>query len=45
MEFNKQTVKALLGVVCGGIAFCVYFLFLYDKEKKEEPHDSHPAEG
>ena len=32
-------------VVCGGIAFCVYFLFLYDKEKKEEPHDSHPAEG
>ena len=21
MEFNKQTVKALLGVVCGGIAF------------------------
>ena len=32
-------------VVCGGIAFCVYFLFLYDREKKEEPHDSHPAEG
>ena len=32
-------------VVCGGIAFCVYFLFLSDKEKKEEPHDSHPAEG
>ena len=32
-------------VVCGGIAFCVYFLFLYDKEKKEEPHDSHPAAG
>ena len=32
-------------VVCGGIAFCVYFLFLYDREKKEEPHDPHPAEG
>lgn len=33
-------------VVCGGIAFCVYFLFFYDKlEKKEGPHDSHPAEG
>ena len=32
-------------VVCGGIAFCVYFLVLYDREKKEEPHDSHPAEG
>lgn len=27
-------------VVCGGIAFCVYFLFYYDKlEKKEGPHD------
>ena len=33
-------------VVCGGIAFCVYFLFFYDKlEKKEVPDDSHPAEG
>ena len=33
-------------VVCGGIAFCVYFLFFYDKlEKKEAPDDSHPAEG
>ena len=33
-------------VVCGGIAFCVYFLFYYDKlEKKEEPHDSSPADG
>ena len=33
-------------VVCGGIAFCVYFLFFFDKlEKKEAPDDSHPAEG
>lgn len=35
-------------VVCGGIAFCVYFLFFYDKlEKKKEaaPHDDHPAES
>ena len=33
-------------VVCGGIAFCVYVLFFYDKlEKKEAPDDSHPAEG
>ena len=33
-------------VVCGGIAFCVYFLFFYDKlEKKEATDDSHPAEG
>ncbi len=33
-------------VVCGGIAFCIYFLFYYDMlEKKEEPHDSSPADG
>lgn len=33
-------------VVCGGLAFCVYFLFFYDKlEKKEAPHDPHSAEG
>ena len=28
MEFNKQTVKALLGVVCGGIAFAAALLHL-----------------
>ena len=28
MEFNKQTVKALLGVVCGGIAFAEALLHL-----------------
>ena len=28
MEFNKQTVKALLGVVCGGIAFAPALLHL-----------------
>ena len=44
MEFAVFNVADIC-VVCGGIAFCVYFLFLYDKEKKEEPHDSHPAEG
>ena len=35
-------------VVCGGIAFCVYFLFYYDKlEKKEGPHhhDGSAADG
>lgn len=35
-------------VVCGGIAFCIYFLFYYDKlepNKKEGRDDSHPAEG
>ena len=35
-------------VVCGGIAFCVYYAFFYDKlEKKEEPkNDDHPeADG
>ena len=35
-------------VVCGGIAFCVYFLFYYDKlEKKEGPHhhDGPAADG
>lgn len=32
-------------VVCGGIAFCVYFLFYYDKlEKKEAPHDGPAAD-
>ena len=46
MEFNKQTVKALLGVVCGGIAFVVYILFFAEKlEKKEPGHDTHPADG
>ena len=28
MELNKQTVKALLGVVCGGIAFAAALLHL-----------------
>lgn len=35
-------------IVCGGIAFCVYYAFFYDKlEKKEEPkNDDHPeADG
>ena len=33
-------------VVCGGIAFCVYFLFYYDKlEKKEAPHDGPASDG
>lgn len=33
-------------VVCGGIAFCVYFLFFYDKlEKKELPHDDAAADS
>ena len=34
-------------VVCGGIAFCVYYAFFYDKlEKKEEKPDDHPeADG
>ena len=27
------------GVVCGGIAFCVYFAFFYDKYEKGSPHD------
>ena len=26
-------------VVCGGIAFCVYFAFFYDKYEKGAPHD------
>ena len=50
--FNLQFMRfavfnvADICVVCGGIAFCVYFLFFYDKlEKKEAPDDSHPAEG
>ena len=50
--FNLQFMRfavfnvADICVVCGGIAFCVYFLFFYDKlEKKEVPDDSHPAEG
>lgn len=44
--FNLQFMRfavfnvADICVVCGGIAFCVYFLFYYDKlEKKEGPHD------
>lgn len=33
-------------VVAGGIAFCVYFLFFFEKyEKKGPSHDDHPAEG
>ena len=34
-------------VVCGGIAFCIYYAFFYDKlEKKEDPKDDHPeADG
>lgn len=34
-------------VVCGGIAFCVYFLFFYDKleKKKEAPHDDPAADA
>lgn len=44
--FNLQFVHfavfnvADICVVCGGAAFCVYFLFFYDKlEPKEAPHD------
>ena len=45
MHFAVSNVADIC-VVCGGIAFCVYFLFFYDKlEKKEVPDDSHPAEG
>ena len=45
MHFDVFNVADIC-VVCGGIAFCVYFLFFYDKlEKKEVPDDSHPAEG
>ena len=29
MEFNRQTVKALLGIVCGGIAFAAALLHLH----------------
>ena len=35
-------------VVCGGIAFCVYFLFYYDKLEKKEGshhHDGSAADG
>lgn len=33
-------------VVCGGIVFAVYFLFLYDKlEKKGDDHDPPPADA
>ena len=34
-------------VVCGGIAFCIYFLFFYDKlEKKEgDGDDAHAADS
>lgn len=33
-------------VVCGGIGFCIYILFFYDKLEKKEGHDdSHPADG
>ena len=45
LEFMRFAVfnVADICVVCGGIAFCVYFLFFYDKwEKKEGPHGSHP---
>ena len=30
-------------IVCGGIAFCVYFLFFYRKE--DVPHDPAPSDG
>ena len=49
--FNLQFMRfavfnvADICVVCGGIAFCVYFLFYYDKlEKKEAPHDGPAAD-
>ena len=34
-------------VVCGGIAFCIYFLFFYDKLEKKEGggDDAHSAAG
>ena len=36
-------------IVVGGIAFCVYFLFFFEKYekrgKKEEPHGGDPADG
>lgn len=33
-------------VVCGGVAFCIYFLFFYDKlEGKEPAHDEPPSES
>lgn len=33
-------------VVLGGIAFCIYFLFFYDKLEKKGPQDeSHPTDG
>ena len=36
---EEQSIKERIGVVLGGIAFCVYFLFFYDKlEKGETPH-------
>lgn len=36
-------------IVVGGIAFCVYFLFFFEKYekhgKKEEAHGDHPSDG
>lgn len=51
--FNLQFMRfavfnvADICVVCGGIAFCVYFLFFYDRleHKKEGGDGSHSAEG
>ena len=51
MEFNKQTVKALLGVVCGGIAFAAALLHLEYRHGKSFafqiviPTDCHHADA
>ena len=50
--FNLQFMRfavfnvADICVVCGGIAFCAYFLFCDRLEKKEDAHDdTHPSDG
>ena len=41
MEWNRQSIRGLLIVVCGGIAFCIYGVFFWkEPEKKEKPHET-----